>query len=941
MFRFLLFSVISSAMLLAAAPQPAQFRRPLVFEPNRGQAPAHVKWLARGPGYQLLLTTEGMTMVVKESATEGEPKYSAVRIKLDGGRPWNHVTGLEPTGGVSNYLRSDDVNDSLTGIPHYGRITVGGVYEGVDLVFYSHDGALEYDFLVKPDADPKKIHLMFEGQQWMRVDDSGDLVLTTAGGRQIRQLRPNVYQQAGTKRVPVAGNYELLSGGRAAFALAAYNRRLPLVIDPTVTFVQTFGSSQYEYINASAVDSVGNMYVAGGTGSHNYPVTDGSRWLECDHDFLGFCAAAQNSLVTKISPVGVVLFATYAGPGPGGARGIAVDPTGVYVTGSFGLPESDSQIIGYGGGISDLYIVKLSPTGVPIYRNTIGGSEQDGGNAIAVDSQHNAWIAGVTRSRDMHQGLNGQARVLIAKFDPTGHRVASATYGGNGHATANAIALDAADQPWVTGQTCGPGFPLTGGIFDANGSCHVFVMQLERFTGTSRMVMAFGGSDTGDSGLAIVPNGSNTAYITGVTNGRTFPVTAGAYMTVNLSTGPVPFVTQVDATTPVGRIIRSTYLGGNGNATASAISIHPPDGIYDGIYVGGTTSPAPSSGFLAKLSMNLTQLYYYRPLMATTTAVTAVKPRGTTGAPVIYVAGDTSTSDGYVMTLSDDFVESQVLWHNATTGQLSAWSVNAQGTVTSVQTLSAQCSAASGCSQSWKVAGALDANRDGVGDVLLHNASTGELQTWLLNSAGTVTGIQTLPRRCGTSDGCSQVWKIVGLGDFNHDRIQDLLWHSESSGELQAWLRTDAGGILGTMTLSKRCAVGDGCWTTWKIIGIGDFNQDGIDDLFWQNLSTGAVQMSLLNGSGGVTGTRTLAKKCGPLDGCVTTWKAAGMVDVNRDGILDLLWQNTTTGELQGWLLNGMDRILGTQSLSLRCDAASGCTPSTIPVGILRAVVMP
>jgi len=240
MFRFLLFSIMSSAMLLTAASQPSQFRRPLVFEPNRGQAPAQVKWLARGPGYQLLLTTEGMTMVVKESAAEGEPRYSTVRMKLEGGQPWDHVSGLELTGGVSNYLRSSDVKDSITGIPHYGRLTVGGVYEGVDLVFYSHDGAFEYDFVVKPGSDPKKIRLAFEGHQRMRVDSpSGDLVLTTAGGQELRQRRPNVYQQVGTKRVPVAGEYELLSRGRAAFALAAYDRRLPLVIDPTVTFGST------------------------------------------------------------------------------------------------------------------------------------------------------------------------------------------------------------------------------------------------------------------------------------------------------------------------------------------------------------------------------------------------------------------------------------------------------------------------------------------------------------------------------------------------------------------------------------------------------------------------------------------------------------------------------------------------------------------------------
>ena len=126
---------------------------------------------------------------------------------------------------------------------------------------------------------------------------------------------------------------------------------------------------------------------------------------------------------------------------------------------------------------------------------------------------------------------------------------------------------------------------------------------------------------------------------------------------------------------------------------------------------------------------------------------------------------------------------------------------------------------------------------------------------------------------------------------------------------------------------------------TGRSSGSADFNQDGIDDLFWQNLSTGAVQMSLLNGSGVVTTTRALAKRCGPTDGCSTTWKAAGLVDINQDGIVDLLWQNMTTGELQGWLLNGTDRIQGLQSLSRVCDASSACTPGTIPVGICGRVL--
>src|SRR5215467_12686087 len=170
MFRIVLLSLISSATLVVAAPQPQPFRRPLVFEPNHGQAPAQVKWLARGPGYQLFLTREGVTMMIQEGAagpsgsdtnsssrqsprTKLAPaklKYSTVQMKLTASRPWQDVAGLQPTGGVSNYVRGKDMKSSLNGIPNYARLSVAGVYDGVDLVLYDHGGDLEYDFVVQP-----------------------------------------------------------------------------------------------------------------------------------------------------------------------------------------------------------------------------------------------------------------------------------------------------------------------------------------------------------------------------------------------------------------------------------------------------------------------------------------------------------------------------------------------------------------------------------------------------------------------------------------------------------------------------------------------------------------------------------------------------------------------------------------------------------------------
>ncbi|MFL6416325.1 MAG: hypothetical protein ACJ74Y_11740 [Bryobacteraceae bacterium] len=116
---------------LVTAPQPQPFRRPLVFEPKRAQAPAEAKWLARGPGYHIFFTRDGVTMIVDETTPEPsdrEPRYSTVRMKLAGSRPWDDLTGLAPTGGVSNYFVRKDAKAWRTNIPHYNRISAGAVY---------------------------------------------------------------------------------------------------------------------------------------------------------------------------------------------------------------------------------------------------------------------------------------------------------------------------------------------------------------------------------------------------------------------------------------------------------------------------------------------------------------------------------------------------------------------------------------------------------------------------------------------------------------------------------------------------------------------------------------------------------------------------------------------------------------------------------------------
>jgi len=949
-FRGLLLSLISSTTFLAAAPQPQSFRRPLVFEPNRGQAPAQAKWIARGPGYQLFLGNEGLTMMVAEESAESPPndsirlsgqspgvnpaalrtKYSTVRMKLTGSQPWDTVTGLEPTGGISNYLHGNEGEGSLKNVPHYARVKAAGVYEGVNLVLYDHGGDLEYDFEVEPGADPKRIQLAFEGQERMRIDaKSGDLVLTTAGGSELRQVRPKVYQQTASGRVEVPGGYELLEGGRATFKLAAYDRERPLLIDPTVTFTTFLSGSNRDMAFSNAVDSAGNVYVAGFTDSTNFPVNESS--MQWDQPGL-------DAFVTKLSPQGTILFSTYlGGAGDDWAYGIAVDATGVYVTGATNSADFPHQVVKRTQGSLDLFVTKILPDGNGIVYTTIlgSGTSNEIGNAIVVNpATQEAYVTGNTV---FIANLKGDA--IVAKLDRFGNMTGSALIGGSGSDEGDAIALDSGGNVLVAGETCSPDFPVfftTPRFPTQPGDCAGFVAKWDG--GLISLVWSRFWAIA--DGIAVDAN--NNSYVTGFANSP-FSSVAGAFQPNRPSASPA-YVTKFS---PSGAVLKSTYLGGvNGNSEGRAITLNSAGEVY----VAGFTSskdfpaaplitPNPTAGFLSKLSSDLSTLLYTRFLGAEIRGVslfgTAPRKIYTTGSR--YTGGvDQTNLDAFVVKLEDDVLLSQVLWQNGTTGEMSAWTLDSHGTVVGTQLLTARCGTSNGCSQNWRTIGTMDVNRDGVGDALWYNAATGDLQAWLLDLSGAVKGTQALSRKCGTADGCSQDWKPVGIGDFNHDGISDILWHSDKTGELQAWLLDGAGGVSGTESVSKPCGTGDGCWTNWHIIAIGDFNGDGIDDLFWYNTPTGKVNVAYLNGSGAVTGTQWLAKVCGPSDGCSTTWKPIGMADVNQDGFGDLLWENVTTGEVQGWLLNGYDRLLGLQSLSQRCDTASGCLQNLQPVGVLR-----
>jgi len=125
-----------------AAPAVRWGNIPLSFEPNRGQAPAEVRYLARGSSYTLYLAC-GETVLAPHA-------QSPLRTRLLGANLSVRITGEAPQVSTSNYFVGSDPRKWHTSVPNYGRVRYSGVYPGIDLLYYGKDGQLEYDWIVSP-----------------------------------------------------------------------------------------------------------------------------------------------------------------------------------------------------------------------------------------------------------------------------------------------------------------------------------------------------------------------------------------------------------------------------------------------------------------------------------------------------------------------------------------------------------------------------------------------------------------------------------------------------------------------------------------------------------------------------------------------------------------------------------------------------------------------
>ncbi len=243
-----------------------------------------------------------------------------------------------------------------------------------------------------------------------------------------------------------------------------------------------------------AVDAAGHAYVTGYTFSTNFPTTLLA--------FQSSNAGSADAFVTKLNPTGSapLVYSTYlGGTDPDVGQGIAVDATGnAYVTGNTVSTDFPTTLLAFqsaNAGSTDAFVTKLNPAGsVPlVYSTYLGGSGDDFGQGIAVDAAGNAYVTGYTGSTNFpttagaFQIANaGSNDAFVTTLNPAGSAplVFSTYLGGSSDDFGFGIAVDAAGNAYVTGQTLSTNFTTTPGVFQSTnaGNSDAFVTKIAGFS---------------------------------------------------------------------------------------------------------------------------------------------------------------------------------------------------------------------------------------------------------------------------------------------------------------------------------------------------------------------------------------------------------------------------------------------------------------------------
>ncbi|MHC4944922.1 MAG: DUF7948 domain-containing protein [Planctomycetota bacterium] len=485
---------------------------PLYFIKNQGQAAEAVSYYVKGSDRLLYFTSTGITFSLSMKGDDKADRW-IVKLRFLGARSDVKPEGVDRQKAVYSYFKGSR-EAWRTNIPTYGKLVYKNLWPGIDLVYSGTVDRLKYEFVVAPGADPSLIRVAYHGASKVALHKSGALEIVTPAGSFEDEV-PYAYQRIEGKQKEVVLHYALDAKDSDkiftyGFEVGEYDPAEPLILDPSLLVYSGFlGGNKTDEVADVAVDGSGCAYLTGNT------------------------ASDESTFPVKVGP------------------DLTKNGTAYY---------------------DDAFVAKVNAQGDGlIYCGYIGGSKQEEGYGIDVDSEGNAYITGRTYTDDgsfpVEVGpvltYSGNDDAFVAKVSAMGTALLYCGYiGGSYDDKGLGIAVSSEGRAHVVGRTQSTQstFPVVKGPdLTFNGKDDAFLACVNT-AGTGFDFCGYIGGEELDEAIAVAVDSSNDIYMIGVTHSTewTFPVKMGPDLTKNV--GMDAFVAKIGANAD---IVYCGYIGGN------------------------------------------------------------------------------------------------------------------------------------------------------------------------------------------------------------------------------------------------------------------------------------------------------------------------------------------------------------------------------------------
>lgn len=394
--------------------------------------------------------------------------------------------------------------------------------------------------------------------------------------------------------------------------------------------------------NAIAIDANGDAYVAGSSGSSDFPITSNAFQKT-------FGSGSADAFVSELSPDGsTLLYSTYLGSsGSANATTIAQGPGGVYIGGSLNgsssFPTTKGAFERTPKGSGDGFVAKintaLSGDSSLVYSTILGGSTSIPGGvyALTVDSSGDAFVTGQTHSSDFptttgvyqpaetlqdfcNSSGNPNSSAFVTEVAPNGKSLIFSTFLGGetvdgtgcdqfGHA----IVLDSSGNIWLFGSTSTKDFPTTSNAYQGGypgGEYTGFIAELNSDGTKLEYGSYLGGTAPTSPSNAMTFPGFNSMFadstgdvmVAGWTNATNFPTMGDALFGSYQGGAFDGFLTQLKVGSTSTSLAYSTYIGGSGSDSLVAMALDPDGNIHLAGFTDSTNFPVSTNAFQTQIA---------------------------------------------------------------------------------------------------------------------------------------------------------------------------------------------------------------------------------------------------------------------------------------------------------------------------------------------------